>query len=50
MLQQTLCAPGPRDRTETEPELCLSVSREGTGQQWPAAGEQTLSASDLCMP
>ena len=25
-LKQTLCAPGPRDPTETEPELCLGVS------------------------
>ena len=25
-LKQTLCAPGPRDPSETEPELCLSVS------------------------
>ena len=25
--------PGPRDPTETEPELCLSVSCGGTGQQ-----------------
>ena len=31
-LKQTLCAPGPRDPTETEPELCLSVSCRGTGQ------------------
>ena len=29
-LKQTLYAPGPRDLTETEPELCLSVSCEGT--------------------
>ena len=28
-----LCAPGPRDPTETEPELCLGVSCGGTGQQ-----------------
>ena len=38
-LKKTLCAPEPRDPTETEPELCLSVSCAGTGQQWPAAGE-----------
>ena len=25
-LKQTLCAPGPRDPTETETELCLSIS------------------------
>ena len=35
-LKQTLCAPGPRDPPETEPELCLSVSCDGLGQQWPA--------------
>ena len=29
---QILCAPGPGDLTETEPELCLSVSCEGMGQ------------------
>ena len=28
-LKQTLCAPGPRDPTENEPELCLSVSCRG---------------------
>ena len=28
-LKQTLCAKGPRDPTETEPELCLSVSCGG---------------------
>ena len=33
--------------TETEPEQCLSVSCEGTGDQWPAAG--ALGAADLCM-
>ena len=26
VLKQTLCVPGPREPTETEPELCLSVS------------------------
>ena len=29
-LKQTLYAPGPRDLTETEPKLCLSISCEGT--------------------
>ena len=34
---KTLCAPGnPR---ETEPDLPLSVSCGGTGQQWTAAGQ-----------
>ena len=41
---KTLWAPGPRDPTEIETELCLSVS---TGQQWPAAGAGALGASDL---
>ena len=30
-LKQTLSAPGPRDSTETEPELCLTVSCSGRG-------------------
>ena len=46
---KTLCAPGPRDPTETEPELCLSVSCGGTGQQCPAAGAGALGAADLGM-
>ena len=28
---------------------CLSVSCEGMGQQWPAAGARTLGAVDLGM-
>ena len=48
-LKQTLCPPGPRDPTETEPELCLSVFCKGTGQQWPTAGAETLGAADLGM-
>ena len=45
---QTLCAPGPRDPTETEPELCVSVSGGGTvGQQWPATGAGALCAGAL---
>ena len=28
-LKQTLCAPGPRDFTETETELCLSIFSGG---------------------
>ena len=35
--------------TKTEPELCLSVSCGGTGQQWPAAGSGALGAADLSM-
>ena len=37
--KHTLCTPGPRDPTETETELCLSVSCGGMCQQWTAAGE-----------
>ena len=48
-LKQTLCTPGPRDPTETETELCLSVSCGGTGQQWTAAGAGALGAADLGM-
>ena len=48
-LKQTLYIPGPSDPTETEPELCLSVSCGGTGQQWPAAGAEALGAVDLGM-
>ena len=47
---KTLCIPGPRDPTETEPELpfeCLHVFCGGTGQQWPAAGAGALGAADL---
>ena len=48
-LKQTLCAPGPRDPTETETELCLSVSCGGAGQQWTAIGTGGLDAADLDM-
>ena len=41
--------PGPRDPTETETKLCLSVSCGGTGQQWTAAGAGALGAADLGM-
>ena len=46
-LIHTLRTPRPRDPTETEPELCLSVSCGGTGQQWTAAGAGALNAADL---
>ena len=46
-LKQTLCAPGPRDPTKTEPEQCLSVSCEGTSQQWTATGTGALGGADL---
>ena len=48
-LKQTLCTPGPRDPTETEPEQCLSISCGGMGQQWPVAGAGALGAADLAM-
>ena len=48
-LKQTLYAPGPRDPTEAETELCLSVSCRCTGQQWTAAGAGALGAVDLGM-
>ena len=48
-LKQTLCTPGPRDPTETEPELCLSVSCGGVGQQRPATGAADPGAADLGM-
>ena len=41
-----LCAPGPRNHTETETELCLSVSCRDTGQQW-TAGAGALGAAAL---
>ena len=44
---KTLGTPG--DPTEPEPDLCLSVSCGGTGQQWPAAGARALGAADLGM-
>ena len=48
-LKQTLSASGPRDPTEIETELCLSVSCGGTGQQWTAAGTEALGATDSGM-
>ena len=44
-----LCAPGTRDPTETETELCLSISCGGIGQQWPAAGAGALGEADWGM-
>ena len=46
---KTLCIPGdPTDpRGQTEPDLCLSVSFRGTGQQWAAAWEGALGAPDV---
>ena len=48
-LKQTLYAPGPRDPTETETELCLSVSCGTLGEQQTAAGAGALGAADLGM-
>ena len=48
-LKHILCAPGPKDPTETEAELCLSVSCGGTGQQLTDAGAGVLGAGDLGM-
>ena len=48
-LKQTLCTPETRGPTDTEPELCLSVSCGGTGQQWPVTGAGALGAADLGM-
>ena len=47
--QTNLVQPGPRDATDTEPELCLSVCCRGTGQQWTTSGAEVLSAADLGM-
>ena len=49
VLKQTLCTSGSRDPTETETELCWSVSCGGTGQQWSAAWAGGLGAADLGM-
>ena len=45
----TLCSLGARDATETETELCVSVSCGDTGRQWTALGEGALGAVDLGM-
>ena len=41
---KTWCAPGPRDPTETEPDLPLTCG--DTGQQWPH-GDGALAAAVL---
>ena len=46
MLRGLKQTPGPRDSTETETELCLSVSCGGMGQQWAATGAGALGAAD----
>ena len=47
--QTNLVAPRPRDPTETETELCLSVSCGGMGQQWTDARAGAMGAVDLDM-
>ena len=47
--KKALCTSGPRDSTETETELCLSVPCRGTGQQRPATGAGALGAADLAV-
>ena len=47
--QTSLVCTGPRDPTETEPELCLSVSCGGMGQQCTTAWAGALHAVDLGM-
>ena len=42
-----MCAPGHMDLTETETELCLSISCGRKGQQWTATGTGALGAADL---
>ena len=48
-LKQTLYTPGLRNPTETETELCLSISCGGMGQPWTAAGTGALGAADSGM-
>ena len=48
-LKQTLCTPGPREPTETETELCLSISCGGSGQWRTVTGAGALGAADLGM-
>ena len=43
------CVHQDPETTESEPELCLSVSCRGSGQQWAAAGAGALGAADLGM-
>ena len=44
--RNNLNIPGLSDPTETEPDLYLSVSCKGTGQQWSDAGAGALGAAD----
>ena len=45
--QTNLDTRGPRHPTETETELCVSVSCGGTSQQRTAAGAGALGAADV---
>ena len=45
--QTTLVCTRTQGPTETETELCLSLSCGGTGQQWTATGTEALGAADL---
>ena len=48
--QNKACAhQDPETPTETEIELCLSVSCGGMGQQWTDTGAGALGAADLGM-
>ena len=46
-LKHTWCTPGPKNPTETETELCLSVCCGDMGQQRPAAEAEPLGVGDL---
>ena len=46
---RTLCTPGPRDHTETDPEQCLSVSCRCMCQEWLATGAEALDVAYLGM-
>ena len=48
-LKQTLWAPGPRGPTETETELCLSVSCGDVGHWWTVARAGALGATEMGM-
>ena len=48
-LKYTLCTTGPRDPTETETELCVSVSCGGMGKQWPVTGAGGTECSSVGM-
>ena len=45
--KKDFCTPATKNPTETEPEVCLSVSCGGMGQQWPASGAGALGFAVL---